>query len=333
MPRPIWKAPRRCWCSTKAMSRSIRKTTSRRRRRNPAVTARSSSSRARRRVGIGTSGIGIHDVMRINNGGRNSLTTKSMQDNDDGCGGVTCNDTGIGDGCPAAPEKDAKDPYHDTKKTWSRRMPRQACIECAKAYDNTIGYSYRTRGQQRRRGRLHQGGAGERHAGQAPVPGQVAPTSRCRRSASAASITSPGRAGSHRKSAAPTRSTSTATALGSRRARVPTSAVRPRTSKANRQTVHLAVASAPGCDQGCTPSTSCAQEGAQCGTIWNGCQEESCPSYCAPYQDCADNQCCTHAEGNCGFAYDECARQTVYLGTCGFDEVCENNWCVRSVRR
>ena len=66
-----------------------------------------------------------------------------MQDNDDGCGGVTCNDEGVGDGCPSDPAKDARDPDHDTQRTWTRRMDQGACNACAVAYDRAIGYPYK----------------------------------------------------------------------------------------------------------------------------------------------------------------------------------------------
>jgi hypothetical protein len=264
--------------------------------------------------------VGIHDVVRIKNA-NGSTTTKSMQDNDDGCAGVTCNDTGVGDRCPAAPEKDARDPYHDTQKTWSRRMPQAACDACALAYDGDLGYAYglgdsngavndclvaaKNNGMLGRRPsyfRLLRAEAriGRKYHffGQDGKPPHERCTDAMNRYGGCAGLA---------QSACPT-------VCG----------------QATDQQAKLCATcpSAPGCEQGCTPSTSCSQEGAQCGTVWNGCQAESCPSYCAPYEDCADNRCCTHAQGNCDWAYDECAQQYAYLGSCFFGEVCENNWCV-----
>jgi hypothetical protein len=266
------------------------------------------------------SGVGIHDVMRINYGdGR--VDIKSMQDNADGCGGVTCNDAGVGDGCPAAPEKDARDPFHDTQKTWSRRMPRNACAACAAAYDRTIGYSYRIGDSNGAVNDCMRDAQANGMLGKRPslvrLLHSAVPSLRLGREYQFAAQ------GGKSPQGACTYAISQYGCAGLAQSPCPNVCGQ----AAGDRKLCTWCPSAPGCDQGCTPSTSCSQQGAQCGSVWNGCEQESCPSYCGPYQDCADNRCCTHAQGNCDWAYDECAQQYTYLGSCFFDEVCVNNWC------
>jgi hypothetical protein len=264
--------------------------------------------------------VGIHDVMRINYGdGR--VDVKSMQDDDKACNGVTCNDTRVGDNCPPSPEKDARDPFHDTQRTWSRRMPRAACDACAAAYDNTIGYAYRL---------------GDSNGA----------INDCMKAA--------------QQNGMPGKRPSLGRLLQLRNIRVPSFRLgreyqfpeQEGRSPAGRCTYAISVYGCGGlaqspcpnvcgppgegkrctwcpssCEQGCTPSTSCSQQGAQCGSVWNGCDQESCGNYCAPYEDCAGNRCCTRAQGNCDWAYDQCEGRSVYLGSCFSGEVCVNNWC------
>ena len=303
------------------MSRSIRKTTSRQLRRPSSGDCEIEIlSRIAAGGPIGTSLVGIHDVVKIHNWNGN-VTGRACRTTDDGCGGVTCNDEGVGDGCPSDPAKDARDPYHDTMRTWTRRMDQGACNACAVAYDRAIGYAYRLGDSNgavmdciRAAKRAGMPGRRPSYFRFAPVleadvprwpllcPGPREVTGRAL----------------HRRDQVARRL---------RWARAERVSQHLRSGHKGSQTVHL-VSLEPECQQGCTPSTSRSQAGAQCGAIWNGCEQESCPSYCAPYQECAGTQCCTRAQGNCDWAYDECAQQYVYLGTCGYSEVCENNWCV-----
>jgi hypothetical protein len=264
--------------------------------------------------------IGIHDVVRINYGdGR--VDIKSMQDNGDGCRGVTCNDTGIGDGCPEAPEKDARDPYHDTQKTWSRRMPREACVACAAAYDDTIGYAY---------GLGDSNGAVDdciREAKKKGMPGKGPTLGRFRHFPRpwfrlGRAYQFPQQDGKSPKG----RCTDARDRYGCVFELSPCPTVCGRATGPGKQRLCTWCPSMPEC--ACTPSTSCAQQGAQCGTISNGCGEETCPNSCGPYEGCLGNQCCARAVGECGYAYDECTRGTVYLGNCFSNEVCEDNRCV-----
>ena len=86
---------------------------------------------------------------------------------------------------------------------------------------------------------------------------------------------------------------------------------------------------------GCTPSTSCAAQGANCGTIWDGCQYQDCGT-CPEGQQCQGNQCqaictpttsCAAQGASCGSIWDGCQWQNCGACTppytCNASNLCE----------
>ena len=301
--------------------------------------------------------VGIHDVMRIDYG-NGRVVVKSMQDDEKGCEGVTCNDTRIGDGCP--PGGDDKEPFHDTRQTWDRRMSREACEECAKAYDRTIGYAYKlgdsngavndcvTAAQgkisdsplteaQRMQGapppleslvklwkvlRVHSKRFGRYY--ELPTQRGESPEKRCE------DAVGPERNGCNQIAQSSCPTVCGPRAPGGRFCAWCPSASECQVTCSAASSATPATSSSGASSCGCTPTTSCDQMGAQCGTISNGCEPETCTNRCYPGQGCVDNLCCTRAQGECGRAYDECSRQYVDLGGCSSEaDECVNNWCQR----
>lgn len=351
------------------------------------------------------SGIGIHDVVVLKRPG--GVQTLSMQGGQCNTGQPTCNDTAIGDGCPIDPEKDAKDPEHDTQMTWSRQMSDAACAACAQAYQADIGYEYKLADSN---GAVNDcitaainAGANIKHPPlvswlhfivpsfrfgrnyNLPFSGQggKTPQQRC-----SDAIAQYGCGGLAQSGCATVCGATTGTErLCSVCPSTPGCACVPTTScaqqGANCGTIWNGCAeescgqcngqscvnnvcqgctpttscAAQGADcgqifdgcawvscgqcsgqecinnvcQGCLPTTSCDAEGASCGEIFDGCQWVSCPDTCVPPWNCGTSnqcECVSTIIGDCDYAWDECANQYIYLGSCNYDEMCQDNWCV-----
>jgi hypothetical protein len=81
----------------------------------------------------------------------------------------------------------------------------------------------------------------------------------------------------------------------------------------------------------CVPQT-CAQQGAQCGTVSDGCNGTLVCGNCASNQSCQSNHCqcvpktCAQQGAQCGTVSDGC-NGTLVCGNCASNQICQSNHC------
>eukprot|EP00010_Vexillifera_abyssalis_P007987 CAMPEP_0201549636 /NCGR_PEP_ID=MMETSP0173_2-20130828/6082_1 /ASSEMBLY_ACC=CAM_ASM_000268 /TAXON_ID=218659 /ORGANISM="Vexillifera sp., Strain DIVA3 564/2" /LENGTH=1139 /DNA_ID=CAMNT_0047959369 /DNA_START=56 /DNA_END=3475 /DNA_ORIENTATION=+ len=92
--------------------------------------------------------------------------------------------------------------------------------------------------------------------------------------------------------------------------------------------------SASSCSAACQPTTSCEANALQCGTIFDGCNTQTCGSgSCSAPFTCENNNCvCTPQTqcftNQCGTVESCAGTHSIECGTCGTNQDCIDNQCV-----